>query len=165
MASILKTSPDEALDRLEAVVDERRRLERELAEAKKKLALAGDGAGGDAGSSVKTVNGIAYLGRVLEGVSGRDLKGLVDEAKASLKSGVVTFISVDEGKASVVVGVTDDLTSRFDAVALVRAASGAIGGKGGGGRPDMAQAGGPDGEKADEALAIVEAEIGRAEAA
>ena len=165
MASILKTSPDEALDRLEAVVEERRRLERELAEAKKKLALAGDGAGGDAGSSVKTVNGIAYLGRVLEGVSGRDLKGLVDEAKASLKSGVVTFISVDEGKASVVVGVTDDLTSRFDAVALVRAASGAIGGKGGGGRPDMAQAGGPDGEKADEALAIVEAEIGRAEAA
>ena len=102
---------------------------------------------------------------MLEGVSGRDLKGLVDEAKASLKSGVVTFISVDEGKASVVVGVTDDLTSRFDAVALVRAASGAIGGKGGGGRPDMAQAGGPDGEKADEALAIVEAEIGRAEAA
>ncbi|SMC51337.1 alanyl-tRNA synthetase [Fulvimarina manganoxydans] len=165
MASILKTSPDEALDRLEAVVDERRRLERELAEAKKKLALAGDGAGGDAGSSVKTVNGIAYLGRVLSGVSGRDLKGLVDEAKASLKSGVVTFISVDDGKASVVVGVTDDLTSRFDAVALVRAASGAIGGKGGGGRADMAQAGGPEGDKADEALAVVEAEIGRAEAA
>ncbi|MCK5930773.1 MAG: alanine--tRNA ligase [Fulvimarina manganoxydans] len=165
MASILKTSPDEALDRLEAVVEERRRLERELAEAKKKLALAGDGAGGDAGSSVKTVNGVSYLGRVLSGVSGRDLKGLVDEAKAGLKSGVVTFISVDDGKASVVVGVTDDLTSRFDAVALVRAASGAIGGKGGGGRADMAQAGGPDGDKADEALAVVEAEIGRAEAA
>ncbi|MEN3791780.1 alanine--tRNA ligase [Fulvimarina sp. MAC3] len=163
MSALLKTSPEDALSRLEAVVEERRRLERELAEAKKRLALAGDGGGKS--DAAKTVNGVAYLGRVIDGVSGRDLKGLVDEAKSGLGSGVVAFVGVADGKVSVVVGVTDDLTSRFDAVSLVRAASLAIGGKGGGGRPDMAQAGGPDADKAGDAVAAVEAELERAEAA
>ncbi|MCQ0989713.1 alanine--tRNA ligase [Jiella marina] len=155
MASLMKVAPAEATDRLETLLEERRRLERELAEAKKKLALAGDGGAGE-GMAAKSVAGVSYLGRVLEGVAGKELKGLVDEAKAKLGSGVITFVSVADGKASVVVGVTEDLTTRFDAVALVRAASAAIGGKGGGGRPDMAQAGGPEGDRAKDALAAVE---------
>ncbi|WP_102959141.1 alanine--tRNA ligase [Mangrovicella endophytica] len=154
MAAALKVGPAEVADRLDAIVEERRRLERELADARRKLALAGPAGGGDAGA--KTVNGVSFLGRVLDGVPGKDLKGMVDEAMAGLSSGVVAYAGVAEGKASVVVAVSKDLTGRFDAVQLVRAASGAIGGKGGGGRPDMAQAGGPDGDKAAEAIATVE---------
>ena len=156
MASALKVSPAEAAERLETVIDERRRLERELADARKRLALAGDG-GGASAAAPREIGGVSFIGRVLDGVSGKDLKGMVDEAKASLGSGVVVFVGVAEGKASVVVGVTSDLTGRFDAVSLVRDASVAIGGKGGGGRPDMAQAGGPEGDKADAAVAAVEA--------
>ena len=157
MAGALKVSPNEVAERLEAVVEERRRLERELTEAKKKLALVGDGGGAASGSAAKNVAGFSFVGRVLEGVSPKDLKGLVDETKAQIGSGVVVFVAAMDGKASVVVGVTPDLTGRFDAVALVRVASEAIGGKGGGGRPDMAQAGGPDGEKSADAIAAVEA--------
>ncbi|NDW06933.1 alanine--tRNA ligase [Jiella pacifica] len=157
MAAALKVSQNDVADRLDAVVEERRRLERELAEAKKKLALVGDGAGTSSGAAPKEVAGVAFVGRVLEGVSPKDLKGLVDDTKAQIGSGVVALVAVVDGKASVVVGVTGDLTARFDAVALVRAASEAIGGKGGGGRSDMAQAGGPDGDKAAEAVAAVEA--------
>ena len=94
---------------------------------------------------------------MLEGVAGKDLKGLVDEAKKRIGSGVVAFVGVADGKASVVVGVTADLTDRFDAVRAGAPASEAIGGKGGGGRPDMAQAGGPDADKADAAVAAVDA--------
>jgi alanyl-tRNA synthetase len=139
-------------------MDERKRLERELTEARKKLALGGGGAGGD---ESRDVGGIKYLGKVVSGVQPRDLKGLVDAAKSSLGSGVAAFVAVsDDGKASVVVGVTADLTSRLSAVELVRAASEAIGGKGGGGRPDMAQAGGPDGANAQAAIDAVAAVIG-----
>jgi alanyl-tRNA synthetase len=159
MAAALKVAPAEAADRVEALVEERRRLERELAEAKKRLALAGDGGSSDGAAASRQVAGVAFVGRVLDGVSGKDLKGLVDEAKAQLGSGVVAFVGTADGKASVVVGVTPDLTDRFDAVALVREASVAIGGKGGGGRPDMAQAGGPDTAKAEAAVAAVEAAL------
>ncbi len=86
----------------------------------------------------------------------KDLKGLADEAKAKIGSGVVAFVAVADGKASLVVGVTDDLTKRVSAVDLVRLGAEALGGKGGGGRPDMAQAGGPDGAKAADALAAIE---------
>ena len=158
MASALKVSPAEVADRLDVVVEERRRLERELAEARKRLALVGDGNGAPA-SAPRDIGGVSFLGRVLDGVAGKDLKGLVDDAKASLGSGVVVFVGVADGKASVVVGVTPDLTGRFDAVALVRGASVAIGGKGGGGRPDMAQAGGPEADKAGAAVAAVEAAL------
>ncbi|ORE90178.1 alanine--tRNA ligase [Aurantimonas sp. 22II-16-19i] len=157
MAAALKVSQGEVADRLDAIVEERRRLERELAEARKKLALVGDGAGASSGAAPQEVAGVAFVGRVLEGVSPKDLKGLVDDTKAQIGSGVVTLVAVADGKASVVVGVTPDLTGRFDAVELVRAASLAIGGKGGGGRPDMAQAGGPDGDSAAQAVAAVEA--------
>ncbi|MCB0015346.1 MAG: hypothetical protein KDE34_25690, partial [Anaerolineales bacterium] len=106
------------------------------------------------------IGGVSFQGQVLDGIPAKDLKGLVDEAKARIGSGVVAMVSrTDDGKAAVVVGVTDDLAGRVSAVDLVREASSAVGGKGGGGRPDMAQAGGPDGEKADEALAAVRAAL------
>jgi alanyl-tRNA synthetase len=129
-----------------------------LSEARKKLALGGSGSGGD---ESREIGGIKYLGKVLTGVQPKDLKGLVDAAKSSLGSGVAAFVAVsDDGKASVVVGVTEDLTGRYSAVDLVRTASEAIGGKGGGGRPDMAQAGGPDGSKAAAAVDAVAAALG-----
>jgi alanyl-tRNA synthetase len=154
-AALLKVSPAEVPARIEALVEERRKLERELTEARRKLALGG-GSGGGAASDVKDVAGTKFLGKVVEGVSPRDLKSLADEGKKSVGSGVVVFVGVaEDGKASVVVAVTDDLTSRFSAVDLVRTASAALGGQGGGGRPDMAQAGGPDGAKAQAALQAV----------
>ncbi|MBB3935240.1 alanine--tRNA ligase [Aureimonas phyllosphaerae] len=157
IAASLKVGPAEIADRIDLLVEERRRLERELTEAKKKLALAGDGS--SSSSAPKDIGGISFIGRVLDGIAAKDLKGMVDDAKAALGSGVVAFVSVTDGKASVVVGVTADLTERVSAVDLVRAASEAMGGKGGGGRPDMAQAGGPDADKADEAIAAIEARL------
>jgi alanyl-tRNA synthetase len=155
IASALKVAPSDAVSRLEAVLEERRRLERELAEARKKLALGG-GAGAGEGSEKEEVGGVGFLGKVVAGVAPKDLKSLADEGKKSLGSGVAVFVGTsDDGKASVVVGVTDDLTGRFSAVDLVRRASEALGGKGGGGRPDMAQAGGPDAAKAKEAVSAV----------
>ena len=158
LASALKVQPGEVVSRVEALMDERRKLERELADAKRKLAMGG-GQGGSA-DAVREVNGVKFLGKAISGVDPKDLKGLADEAKASLGSGVVALIGVSEdGKASAVVAVTEDLIGRFSAVDLVRVASAALGGKGGGGRPDMAQAGGPDGAKADESLEAVAAAL------
>ncbi|MBV2144638.1 alanine--tRNA ligase [Falsochrobactrum sp. TDYN1] len=159
IASALKTTPAETLDRVNALIDERKKLERELSEARKKLALGGGSSDGG-GSTVESVNGVNFLGKVVTDVSPRDLKPLADEGKKQVGSGVVVFIGVSEdGKGSAVAGVTDDLVGRFSAVDLVRAASAALGGAGGGGRPDMAQAGGPEGGKADAAIAAVKALI------
>lgn len=156
-AAVLKVAPADVVTRLEAVLEERKKMERELAEARRQLALGGGSAGG-AASETESVAGVGFLGRVVSGVTPRDLKPLADEGKKTLGSGVVVFVgTADDGKASVVVGVTDDLKERFSAVDLVRAASSAIGGQGGGGRPDMAQAGGPDGSKANDAIAAVKA--------
>ncbi|MGE0501890.1 MAG: alanine--tRNA ligase [Rhizobiaceae bacterium] len=157
IASALKVSPADALARVEALMDERRKLERELSEARKKLALGG-GSAADTADEKETVASVGFLGRSVTGVSPKDLKPLADAGKTSLGSGVVVFVGTGEdGKASVVVGVTEDLTARFSAVDLVRVASAALGGQGGGGRPDMAQAGGPDGSKAADAIAAVRA--------
>ena len=159
VAAALKVSPADAVARVEALVEERRKLERELAEARKKLALGG-GSANSTGNGSETVGGVGFLGRSVTGVSPKDLKPLADEGKKSLGSGVVVFVGAGEdGKASVVVGVTDDLTQRFSAVDLVRKASAALGGQGGGGRPDMAQAGGPDAAKAADAIAAVRTAI------
>ncbi|WP_428428884.1 alanine--tRNA ligase [Pararhizobium sp.] len=159
LATTLKVQPADVLTRVEALMDERRKLERELNEAKKKLALGGGDAGGSA-DQVQDIGGVKFLGKVVTGVEPKDLKSLADDGKTSLGSGVVTFVGVSEdGKASAVVAVTDDLTSRFSAVDLVRIASAALGGKGGGGRADMAQAGGPDGSKAAEAIEAVAAAL------
>ncbi|MDR6632730.1 alanyl-tRNA synthetase [Phyllobacterium sp. 1468] len=153
IASVLKSTPADALSRVSALMDERRKLERELTEARKQLALAGPASGG---AQSETVNGIGFIGKVVSGVNPRDLKPLADDAKKTVGSGVVTFIGVsDDGKASAVVGVTNDLVGKFSAVDLVRIASAALGGAGGGGRPDMAQAGGPDGSRAEEAVSAV----------
>lgn len=158
LASTLKVQPADVISRVEALMDERRKLERELADAKRKLAMGGS-QGGSA-DAVREVNGVKFLGKSVSGVDPKDLKGMADEAKASLGSGVVTLIGVsDDGKASAVVAVTEDLVGRFSAVDLVRVASAALGGKGGGGRPDMAQAGGPDGAKADEAIEAIAAAL------
>ncbi|ERI16620.1 alanine--tRNA ligase [Brucella sp. RRSP16] len=159
IAGALKTTPSEVLERVNALLDERKKLERELADARKKLALGGGSA--DGGSAVEAVNGVNFLGKIVTGVSPRDLKPLADEGKKQVGSGVVLFIGVGEDdKASAVAAVTEDLLGRFSAVDLVRAASAALGGAGGGGRPDMAQAGGPDGAKAADAIAAVKALIG-----
>ncbi|MEM0907431.1 MAG: alanine--tRNA ligase, partial [Pseudomonadota bacterium] len=151
VAAALKVPPADAAERVAALMDERRRLERELEDAKKKLALAGP-AQGDA---ARTVAGVTFVGRVVDGLPGKALKGLADEAREAAGSAVVAIVGRDEGRASVVVSVSGDLTDKFDAVALVRAGSAALGGKGGGGRRDMAQAGGPDAGKADDAIAAI----------
>lgn len=157
LARELKVPVVDVVDRVATLVEERRKLERELSEVRRKLAMGG----GSAADEVAEIAGVKFLGRVAEGVSPKDLKSLVDEGKAKLGSGVVALVGVGEdGKAGVVVGVTADLTARFSAVDLVRVASEALGGKGGGGRPDMAQAGGPDGAKAAEALAAVRTALG-----
>ena len=163
-ASALKTSPAELPARVVQLADDRRRLERELAEAKKALALAGPAQSGD-GDAVQDIGGIKAVLRLVEGVSAKDLKGLADEAKAKIGSGVVAFVAVADGKASLVVGVTDDLTARLNAVDLVKAGAAALGGKGGGGRADMAQAGGPDGANAAQALSAIEQRLGAVTAA
>ncbi len=136
VAATLKISPADVPARVEALLEERRKLERELSDARRKLALGGGAGAGGAEADVKDVGGTKFLGKVVEGVAPRDLKSLADDGKKSLGSGVVTFVGVGEdGKASVVVAVTDDLTARFSAVDLVRKASAALGGQGGGGRP------------------------------
>jgi alanyl-tRNA synthetase len=152
-ASALKASPDEVPARVAALVEERRRLERELADAKKALAMGGGGKAEAAGP--EQVGGYAFLGQVVEGLDPKGLRGEVDGMKQRLGSGIAALIAVNEGRASVAVGVTDDLVAQVSAVELVKAAVAALGGQGGGGRPDMAQGGGPDGAKADEALQAV----------
>jgi len=122
----------------------------------------GGGGGGDNASEAKDIAGVKFTGKVLDGMPAKELKSLADDLKGQIGSGVVAVISNTDGKASLVVGVTDDLTDKFSAVDLVRAGSAAVGGKGGGGRPDMAQAGGPDGAKGADALAAIEAAIAAA---
>ena len=156
IAGAMKAAPDEVAGRVSALIDERKRLERELAEAKKALALAeASGGGAAAAPADEDVGGVAFAGQVLEGMDPKELRGLLDEAKKRLGSGVAAIAAVNEGRAAFAVAVTDDLTGRFSAVDLVRKGVEALGGKGGGGRPDMAQGGGPDGGKADQAIAAV----------
>jgi alanyl-tRNA synthetase len=160
-AAALKTSPAELPARVLQLSEERRKLERELGDARRALALAGPAKDtGDEG--LREIAGLKTVLRVVDGVAPKDLKGLADEAKAKIGSGIVAFAAVADGKASLVVGVTDDLKSRISAVDLVRVGAEALGGKGGGGRPDMAQAGGPDGDKAGAALEAIAKHLGTA---
>jgi len=156
-AAVLKSTPDEVPARVAALVEDRRRLERELAEAKKALALGGGGGAAPAGP--EQINGINFVGQVVDGLDPKGLRGAVDETKARIGSGVAVLVAVNDGRASIAVGVTDDLTARFNAVDLLRKAVEVLGGQGGGGRPDMAQGGGPDGSKGDEAVAAVKAAL------
>jgi alanyl-tRNA synthetase len=154
VAAQLRANPDEVPARVAALAENVRKLEKELAEAKKALALGG-GAGGGAAAEPEDVNGTKFLGQSFDGLDPKDLRGLANDARAKLGSGVAAFVTVNDGKASVLVAVTDDLTSRLSAVDLVRKGVEAVGGQGGGGRPEMAQGGGPDGSKAADALAAV----------
>ena len=156
LAESLKVPLKDVPRRVAALGEERRSLEKELADVKRKLAMGG---GGGAPAGPEEINGVKLMARIAEGVGGKELRTLVDEAKAQIGSGIVAFVGVADGKAGVAVGVTKDLTDTYSAVDLVKAASEALGGKGGGGRPDMAQAGGPDTDKADDALAAVRAAI------
>jgi alanyl-tRNA synthetase len=153
-AATLKSAPDEVPARIASLVDERKRLERELAEAKKQLAMGGGAAKSDDAAPVD-VGGHKFLGQVVEGFDPKGLRAAVDAMKKRLGSGIGALVAVNEGRASVVVGVTDDLAGQVSAVELVKAAVATLGGQGGGGRPDMAQGGGPDGDKAEEALEAV----------
>ncbi len=160
-AGALKTTPQDLPSRISALVEERKKLERELTEVRKSLALAGE-SGGGSGPAIEEIGGTKFIGQVLNGVSGKDLPGVVDDAKEKVGSGVVAFACNNEGKAAVVVGVTEDLTERFSAVELVQAGVAAVGGKGGGGRPDMARGGGPNGSDSDKAIAAISDKLGAA---
>ncbi|MGI9409487.1 MAG: DHHA1 domain-containing protein, partial [Hyphomicrobiaceae bacterium] len=161
LSGLLRTRPDEVVARVTALAEERKQLERQLAEAKRQLAMGGGAtSNGSAGTDIRDISGTKFFARSVAGLNPKDLRGLVDSGKEQVGSGVVAIVGVTEdGKAGLAVGVTKDLTERFSAVDLVRVGSVALGGKGGGGRPDMAQAGGPDGSKAGEALAAIEAAI------
>ena len=159
-AAELRTSVEDMPARITALLDERKKLERDLADARKKLAMGGGGAAANGASDVREVGGVKLMARAVEGVEIKDLKSLVDQGKKQIGSGVIALVATSEdGKGSIVVGVTPDLVSRFSAVDLVRKASEVLGGKGGGGKPDMAQAGGPDGAKAGAALEAIAAAI------
>jgi alanyl-tRNA synthetase len=156
-AASLKASPDEVPGRIAALVESSRKLERDLAEAKKALAMGGGGKAEAAGP--EQVGGHAFLGQVVEGLDPKGLRGEIDTMKQRLGSGIAALVAVNEGRGSVAVGVTDDLSGSISAVELVKAAVAAMGGQGGGGRPDMAQGGGPDGAKADDALKAIRAAL------
>jgi len=157
-AAALKVQPSELPQRVAALMEERRKLERELTEVRKQLATGG-GARGN-GVEARQIGDIKFAARLVDGVPAKELKGMADGLKKQIGSGVVTLVAREEGRASIVVGVTDDLTDRISAVDLVRVGSEALGGKGGGGRPDMAQAGGPDGAKAQQAIDAIERALG-----
>jgi alanyl-tRNA synthetase len=158
-AGVLRTRPEDVVDRVRSLLEEKKQLERQLSDVKRQAALGGNGASaGGAGDAIRTVGKVKLFAKMVEGLNPKDLRGLVDEGKKQVGSGVVAIVGVTEdGKAGLAVGVTDDLTETWSAVELVRAGSAALGGKGGGGRADMAQAGGPDGAKAGEALSAIEA--------
>ncbi|MBN9079976.1 MAG: alanine--tRNA ligase [Rhizobiales bacterium 62-17] len=160
VSQLLKAPASEAANRLSNLIDERRKLDKELGDARKKLAMGGGSSGGNE-NAVRDIGGVKFFGRSVSGVEMKDLKSLADEAKQSVGSGIVAIVGVTgDGKAGAVVAVTRDLTDKYNAVDLVRVASEKLGGKGGGGRPDMAQAGGPDGSKADEAIAAIAQALG-----
>ena len=152
-AAALKTNPEDVSSRIDALLEERKRLEKDLAAAKKQLALGGGT--GEASAQTETVGNVAFSGQILDGLDPKELRPLLDEAKSRLGSGVAAICATNDGKAAFAVAVTDDLTDRFSAVDLVRAGVAELGGKGGGGRPDMAQGGGPDASKAEAALDAV----------
>jgi alanyl-tRNA synthetase len=162
LAAALRTKPDDVVERVKALLEERKQMERQLGDAKRQLALGGGAVanGAAAESSVRTIGKIKLMARAVQGLNPKDLRGLIDDGKKQVGSGIVAIVGVTEdGKAGLAVGVTEDLTGSYSAVDLVKVGAAALGGKGGGGRPDMAQAGGPDGSKAQAALEAIEARL------
>ncbi|MGR3499254.1 MAG: alanine--tRNA ligase [Limimaricola soesokkakensis] len=160
VAQILKTPVAEVLDRVKALADERRRLANEIAQLKREMAMGGSAGG--AGAQPVEVGGVKFQGQVLKGVTGKDLPALIDQLKAQIGSGAVLLIADTGGKAAVAAGVTDDLKERVSAVELLRAAVAELGGKGGGGRPDMAQGGAASADNAEAAIKAAEAVLAQA---
>lgn len=158
VAALVKSSPDEVEARIATLVDERKAMERELAEAKKQLALSGGGAA--KGAQVEEIGGVKFSAQVIEGLNPKELRGLLDEAKKQLGSGIAAICAINDGRAALAVAVTDDLTGDHSAVDLVRLGVVEIGGKGGGGRPDMAQGGGSDASGAEKAMDAIKGKIG-----
>ena len=158
-AEMLKSSATDVTSRIEALLADRKKQEQEITDLRRKIATGAAESGG--APEIKEINGVKFIGRILEGFPAKDLKPMADDLKTQMGSGVVTLIAVNDGKASIVVGVTDDLTATINAVDLVRIGSEKLGGKGGGGRPDMAQAGGPDANAADGAVGLIEAALGK----
>jgi alanyl-tRNA synthetase len=159
-AGVLKTRPEDLVERLKHLVEERTVLEKQLADAKRQLALGGGGNASEQADAVRSVGNVKLLARTVQGLNPKDLRGLIDDGKKQVGSGIVAVVGVTEdGKAGLAVGVTDDLLKTWSAVDLVKTGAEALGGKGGGGRPDMAQAGGPDGAKAGDALKAIEARL------
>jgi alanyl-tRNA synthetase len=156
IAATLRANPDEVPSRVAAMADQLRQLERELADARKKLAMGGGGAGGPA---VEAVNGLSFMAHVVDGLDPKELRGAVDDMKRPLTNGVVMLVAVNDGRASVAIGVTEDAAERANAVALIQIAVAALGGQGGGGRPLIAQGGGPDGNAAQTAVDAVRAAL------
>jgi len=154
-AKILKTSPADLSDRVKAISDERKKMEAEITKLRKEIATGGTGSSSD----IKEISGIKFTAKILSDFPAKDLKPMADDLKTQIGSGVIALIAVNDGKASIVVGVTKDLTANIDAVDLVRVGSEALGGKGGGGRPDMAQAGGPNGNAANDAVSAIEGKL------
>ena len=154
LAQQMRTTPEQVSARVAALLEERRKLEREVTDLRRELAT-----GGSAGNKTEDVAGVSFAGRLLQDVPAKDLRSMADQIKGQLGSGVVAIVTVVEGKGSLVVGVTDDLKDGISAVDLVRVGAAAMGGKGGGGRPDMAQAGGPDGDQAQAALDAIKASL------
>ena len=153
-AAALKAPASEVADRVKSLLDERKALTNEVAQLRRELAMSG---GAKESAPVDVINGVAFQAQVLSGVTGKDLPALIDEMKAGMGSGAVLLIADTGGKVAVAVGVTSDLTDRVSAVDLLRAATPELGGKGGGGRPDMAQGGGASAENADAAIAAAKA--------
>jgi alanyl-tRNA synthetase len=153
-----KVPVSEVQGRVDALVADRRKLEKELADVRKQLALGGGGGGGSA-AAVEDVGGVQFVGKVLDGVGGKDLRPIAEDFKKQAANGVIALAGVVEGKASVTVAVTGSAQARFSAVDLAKAAVAAMGGQGAGGRPDFAQGGAPDGSKAAEAIAAVKAAL------
>src|SRR5262245_42146564 len=165
LAGLLRSKSDDVVERVKALLEERKQLERQLAEAKRQIALGGSlagpgGNGASPNSPIRAVGDVKLLARTVLGLNPKDLRGLIDDGKKQIGSGVVAIVGVSEdGKAGLAVGVTDDLTKRINAVELVKIGAEVLGGRGGGGRPDLAQAGGPDGSKAESALRAIEARL------
>ena len=154
-AEVLKSPVPKLVERTQQLLEERKKLDKQLAEARKKLAMGGSGEA----SKPEDVGGVPFIGKVLPDVSPKDLRGLINETKKKTGSCIIAFVAVNDGKAAIGIGVSDDLQGRFNAVDLVRCGAQAVGGKGGGGKPDMAQAGGPDGDKAEQALQAIKAAL------
>jgi len=161
IAGNLKTAPHNLAERITTLIAEKKQTEKDLAEAKKALALGGgSNASADTNNNIETINGIQFSSRILNGIPAKELRGLIDQSKNQIKTGVIILIAVNDDKAAIAVGVTDDLTDKINAVDLVRIGVSEIGGKGGGGRPDLAQAGGPDASRADLAIKAIADHLG-----